>query len=185
MNLRRILFLLAAASLAACGGSSSLRTPRYAPAEYRLGVEDVVQVAVWREPELDVVAPVRPDGKLTVPLAGELQAAGRTAREIEDEITQRLGTRLTSPVVSVVVKELNSSRIYVLGEVAKPGVYPLRGPTNLLEAIAVAGGLTEFAGKSNTVLHTDPQHPRGSVNFDDCVRGAPCELAPGDTVVVP
>jgi polysaccharide export outer membrane protein len=181
------LLLLAAVAAACAAGGAAPRTPRYAPGEYRLGVEDLVQVTVWREPDLDVVAPVRPDGRISVPLVGDIEAEGRTARELEQTITTHLADRIASPVVSVVVKELNASRVFVLGEVAKPGAYPLRGAMTVLQALALAGGLTEFASKGGIVL----LHPengrivRYAVDYDDAVRGAAYELAPGDTVVVP
>jgi polysaccharide export outer membrane protein len=178
--------LLVVAGCASGGGAP--RTPRYAPTEYRLGVEDLVQITVWREPDLDVVAPVRPDGRISVPLAGEIDAAGKTARELEQTIAGRLDGRIASPVVSVVVKELNAGRVFVLGEVVKPGAYPLRGAMTVLQALALAGGLTEFASKSGIVLlHAgdDGKVVRYYVDYDEAVRGTAYELAPGDTVVVP
>jgi polysaccharide export outer membrane protein len=189
MMASRTTLLLASITWAGCAGSSGEmpHTPAYSPSEYHLGVEDMVQISVWREPDLGIIAPVRPDGKISVPLAGDLEAAGRTARELQDEIAGRLSDRIASPVVSVVVKELNSPRIFVLGEVAKPGAYPIRTATTILQALAIAGGLTEFASKSGIVLlHPDGTRTvRYEVDYDDAVKGTAIQLAPGDTVVVP
>src|SRR5262249_31554776 len=103
--------------LASCGGSTSAAakgTRPFAPKEYRIGVEDVLEIAVWREPELSTTAPVKPDGKVSVPVAGELVAVGRTAHELEGELAQKLAGRIANPTVTVVVKEVNASRVFVL-----------------------------------------------------------------------
>ncbi len=180
---------VAVAALVACGGSQASRKPAASrpPMEYRIGVEDVVEVSVWKEPELSTTAPVRPDGRITVPLAGEIKAAGRTAKQLEREIAGKLAERIASPVVSVGVKEVGG-RVFVLGEVARPGVYPLRGALNLLEALALAGGLTEFADPDDIVVlrraAADGER-RIRVSYGDAVGGkALFDLLPGDTVVV-
>jgi polysaccharide biosynthesis/export protein len=189
IDVRRAMAL--ALVLAGCGGSTSdavRKTRPFAPAEYRLGVEDVVEVAVWKEPELSVTAPVRPDGKLTVPVAGEIVAAGRTAHELEQEIVHKLSVRIAAPVVTVVVKEVNASRVFVLGEVTKPGAYPLRGAMTVVQALALAGGMTEFAKRSDIVIlrptSTGAQE-RLQLDYEDAVKSAAIMLSPGDTVVVP
>jgi polysaccharide export outer membrane protein len=181
----------ALASLAGCGGSTSpaaTQAPPFAPKEYRIGVEDVIEIAVWKEPDLSTTAPVRPDGKVTVPLAGEVTAAGRTAHELEAELAEKFATRIAAPTVTVVVKELNASRVFVLGEVAKPGAYPMRGALTVVQALALAGGMTEFADKGGIVIlrRDGASQQRLRLDFDDAVRGAAAiELVPGDTVVVP
>jgi polysaccharide export outer membrane protein len=179
-------------TLASCGGSTSeaVRTTHaFAPTEYVIGVEDVVQVSIWREPELGVIAPVRPDGRITVPVVGEIEAAGHTAHQLEAEVASRLGSRISSPVVNVVVKEVNASRIFVLGEVAKPGAYPLRGALTIVQALAMAGGMTEFAGKSHIVIlrrTAEGKQARLKLDYEDALKGErTIELVPGDTVVVP
>jgi polysaccharide export outer membrane protein len=174
----------------ACGGSTSSaarETRPFAPAEYRIGVEDVLEISVWKEPQLNTTAPVRPDGKISVPLAGEVEAAGRTAKELEAELASRYATRINSPTVSVVVKELNASRVFVLGEVARPGVYPMRGALTVVQALALAGGLTEFADRDDIVIlrRAESGQQRLKLDLEDAVGSAAIELAPGDTVVVP
>jgi len=182
----------ALAALGGCGGTTSTAAKEarpFAPQEYRIGIEDVLEIAVWKEPELSTTAPVRPDGKVTVPVAGEIAAAGRTAHELEAELAQKFGSRIASPTVTVVVKELNSSRVFILGEVSKPGGYPMRGSMTVVQALAMAGGMTEFANKSDiTILRRGDKgtQQRLNVDFNDAVKGdAPIELVPGDTVVVP
>lgn len=183
---------LATAMATGCGGSTSRAvrdTKPFTPGEYRIGIEDVLQIDVWKEPQLATTAPVRPDGKVTVPLAGEIQAAGKTAKELEAELAQKFSQRIASPTVTVVVKEINAGRVFVLGEVAKPGAYPMRGAMNVVQVLALAGGLTEFANKSDIVIlrrgETGAQQ-RLSLNLNDAVKeGYAAELAPGDTVVVP
>jgi polysaccharide export outer membrane protein len=182
--------LVAVAAEAGCAGTTSEQvktTHSFAPSEYVIGVEDVVQVSVWREPELGVTAPVRPDGRITVPVVGEIGAAGRTARQLEAELAGKLAERVSSPVVNVVVKEINASRIFVLGEVAKPGMYPLRGALTVVQALAMAGGMTEFAGKSHILIlrRTTAGQQRLTLDYEDALKSGPFELIPGDTVVVP
>jgi len=179
-------------ALAACGGSTSAEVRQakaFTPQEYRVGVEDVLEIAVWREPELSTTAPVRPDGKVSVPVVGEIQAVGRTAHELEDEVAKKLANRIANPTVVVVVKEVNASRVFVLGEVAKPGAYPMRGAMTVVQALALAGGMTEFASKGDiTILRRADGGGQHSyhLDFNDAVKGdAPIELVPGDTVVVP
>jgi polysaccharide export outer membrane protein len=179
--------------LLSCGGSTSaeVRDQRpFAPSEYRVGVEDVLEIAVWREPELSTTAPIRPDGKVSVPVAGEIQAVGKTAHELEDELAKKLSGRIANPTVVVVVKEVNASRVFVLGEVAKPGAYPMRGAMTVIQALALAGGMTEFANKGDITILRRMDGGGGQrslhLDFNDAVKSnAPIELVPGDTVVVP
>jgi polysaccharide biosynthesis/export protein len=192
MNMRLMLVVALAAAVAGCGGSTSKaarETLPYSPQDYRIGVEDLLEIAVWKEPQLSTTAPVRPDGKITVPLAGEIQAAGMTAKQLEGVLAARYAERIATPTVTVTVKELNAARVFVLGEVAKPGAYPMRGALTVVQALALAGGLTEFADKGGIVIlrkaDTGKQQ-RLHLNLDDAVAsGGPIELVPGDTVVVP
>ncbi len=189
-RLGALLLFLPGLAAVGCGGSTSMaaREARpFAPEEYRIGIEDLLEINVWKEPQLSTTAPVRPDGKVTVPVAGEIQAAGHTAKELEALLTQKLAERIASPTVTVVVKEINGARVFVLGEVAKPGAYPIRGAMTVVQALALAGGLTEFAneGKINILRRGETGgQTRLSVNLHDAY-GTPIELAPGDTVVVP
>jgi polysaccharide export outer membrane protein len=173
-----------------CGGhhSGQRNSVPSRPIDYRLGAEDVVEVSVWKEPGLSTVAPVRPDGRISVPIAGDLQAEGKTTRELEREITARLRAVVASPIVSVIVKEIHASRVYVVGEVAKPGAFPLRGRLDVIQAIALAGGLTEFADRDDiTVLRKLPDGKEERLGFDygqASAEGGAFALYPGDTVVV-
>jgi polysaccharide biosynthesis/export protein len=179
------------AGAAGCGGSTSAaarETRPFAPNEYRIGVEDVLEIAVWKEPQLSTTAPVRPDGRITVPVVGEVEAAGKTGKELEALLAQKLAQRIASPTVTVVIKELNSSRVFVLGEVAKPGVYPMRGAMTVVQALAIAGGMTEFADRDEIVILRragDGGQQKLNVAYADALKGTPINLVPGDTVVVP
>ena len=126
-------------------------------ADYRLGVNDVIDVHVWKERELSRVIPVRPDGKISLPLAGELVAEGRTALELGESITQRLKTYVAAPEVTVMVQQINSQRYFVMGEVQGPGTYPLTVPTTVMQALSMAGGFREFAdtGKITIIRRTE------------------------------
>ena len=190
-NLPLSLFLsLAGALVPGCGGSGGHETSKVppTPVEYRLGPEDLVEVNVWKEPGLSTTAPVRPDGKITVPAIGELLAEGRTTGELEREITSRLRQLITSPSVAVIVKEIHASRIYVVGEVAKPGSFPLRGRLDVLQAIALAGGLTEFADREDIIVlrrFHNGREERLAFNYGHVAgSGGAFTLYPGDTVVV-
>ena len=107
---------------------------------YRIGREDILDVAVWRDADLSRTLPVRPDGFISLPMVGELKAEGRTPTELSDEIREALKPYVQEPRVTVVVREVNSSRVFITGEVAHPGAYPLRGRVSILQAIALAGG---------------------------------------------
>jgi polysaccharide export outer membrane protein len=158
--------------------------------EYTIGREDVLEVSVWKDPALTTTAPVRPDGKLSVPMIGDVDADGKTTRELSKEIAARLTPYVKEPVVSVIVREVNSRKFAIVGEVSKPGVYQMRGRTSILQAVAQAGGLTEFASRGGIVVirsAKDGKERRLSVNLNDVVEGdarVPT-LWPGDTVYVP
>ena len=107
--------------------------------------EDLIECFVYKEPELTATVVVRPDGMISLPLAGEIQATGKTAPELKTEITEKLREFIADPVVSVIVKEINSPKISVFGEVRKPDVFPIKQRMSVLDAIALAGGFTEFA----------------------------------------
>lgn len=157
--------------------------------QYRLGPEDVIEVFVWREPDLSRTVMVRPDGKVSLPLVDEIHAAGKSALEIQDEITRALARYLESPVVSVVVAEINSPTVSVVGEVREAGRYPLRQRTTVLDALALAGGFTEFADRGHVVIvRRGPEGPtRIRVDLGDVLKGKADdvpELQPDDTVYV-
>ncbi len=176
--------------LGACASTPAPIPTAPAASEYRLGLDDVVEVAVWRDHDLSRTVPVRPDGKISLPLIGEIQAAGLSAPELKQAIEARLTPYVEKPAVSVIVREINSQRFFVVGQVAHPGAFPLRSPTTALQALAQAGGLAEFADENSIVLlrHLHDGVRRYALRYDDMVGargGRAVYLAPGDTLVVP
>lgn len=159
-----------------------------AQADYELGPEDVIEVFVWKEPELSTTVIVRPDGRITLPLAGELEAAGKTPASLQSDIAGELERYIEQPVVTVIVKEINSRQISVLGEVRRPGRYRIAQRTTVLDAIALGGGFTEFAHRNNVVVlrKTSSGVRRMRVPVQHILRNgtAPLYLEPGDTVYV-
>jgi polysaccharide export outer membrane protein len=185
-------FALALASLGLAAGCAHETTPPppLAVGEYRIGKEDVVAVEVWKDPALSVKEPVRPDGKISLPMIGDITAEGRTAKELQQEITTRLQPMVNEPVVSVQVSEINAARFFVLGEVAHAGAFPVRGSMNVLQALALAGGPTEYANRSAIVVirrGENGKEARYRVNYREVVSGKAqaITLLPGDTVYVP
>ncbi|HYD41182.1 MAG TPA: polysaccharide biosynthesis/export family protein [Anaeromyxobacter sp.] len=184
---------LIACSVAAAGCAST-KVSRMAAepprGEYRIGKEDVIEVVVFREPELSRVVPVRPDGKISLPLAGEMDAAGKTAAELQGGIAKVLAAYVREPAVSVLVREINASRVFVLGEVVRPGGFPLRGPMTVVQAIAIAGGRTPYAGDRVVWLREkkDGKTEKATLSFRDLVKGEESGelwLASGDVLYVP
>ena len=155
---------------------------------FLLGPEDVVAVFVWKEDELSTTATVRPDGLITLPLVGDLAAEGRTPHQLQEEIRQRLEKYIAVPVVTVMVQEINSRQISVLGEVRRPGRYRLGPQTTVLDAVAMGGGFTEFADRNKvTVLRrTENGVQRIPVHLKRMLRagGQTFYLEPQDTVQV-
>jgi polysaccharide biosynthesis/export protein len=159
---------------------------------YLIGDDDILDINVWKEPELSKQVPVRSDGKISLPLVGEMQAAGKTPVQLEDEITTRLRNFITEPAVTVMVAKINSLKFNVMGEVIKPGSYSLTTTTTVVDAIATAGGFRDFAKKKSIyVLHqnADGTEARLSFNYNEFVKGKNAKqnvrLQAGDTVVVP
>jgi polysaccharide export outer membrane protein len=157
--------------------------------EYRLGPEDVIEVFVWKEPELATTVVIRPDGRISLPLADELMASGKTAAELQQEITVKLSKYVNQPVVNVMVKQVNSLKISVLGEVRKPDVYRIKNRVTVLDAIAMAGGFTDLARPNRVILlRNTPAGPqRIKINIRQLVAesdGKPFYLQTLDTVYV-
>lgn len=159
---------------------------------YVIGPEDVLSIVVWKEPDFTKVVPVRPDGMISVALAGDIKAAGLTVKELQDNLTKQLKTYIDNPEVSVSVQEFHSQKFNILGEVNKPGAYPLAGPTTILDAIAQAGGFKDFAKtKKIYVLRTmaDGKQVKLPFNYNEVIKGNQMNtnvpLEPRDTVVVP
>jgi polysaccharide export outer membrane protein len=159
--------------------------------DYRLGPGDKLRVEVYGEPQLSQALQVRPDGKITLTLIGDIGAAGRTSLELRDALTTALKQYINSPSVTVIVQDAVANQIDVVGEVASPGQQVLLGPVTILQAVSRAGGLKEFAkrGSIYVLRHTSkggtPQ--RIDAQYKDALNGkvAPMVLQPGDTVVVP
>jgi polysaccharide biosynthesis/export protein len=158
-------------------------------AEYRLGPEDVIEVFVWKEPELAATVVIRPDGRISLPLADELVASGKTPAELQQEITAKLSKYVNQPMVNVMVKQVNSLKISVLGEVRRPDVYKINNRVTLLDAIAMAGGFTDLARPNKVVLlRTTPAGPqRIKINIRQLVADGnrtPLYLQTLDTIYV-
>jgi polysaccharide biosynthesis/export protein len=164
--------------------------------EFLLGPEDVLEVTVWRNQDLSRIVVVRPDGKISLPLIGDVQASGLTAAQVAAKIAARLTEFKENPNVSVSIKEVNSYFIYVLGEVLKPGKYPIKSYATVLQGVSLAGGFTNFASKSKmavlrTVANGDGnQHQiRIPVPYNELISGTGAIenfiLKSGDTIVVP
>jgi polysaccharide export outer membrane protein len=185
----RLVLLLVLAAFSPAGAQD---TPPAAPL-YLIGPEDVLSLSVWRETELSVTVPVRPDGRISAPLVGEVEVAGRTPVEVQQAIEDRLVAFLTArPTVTVIVSEVNSRKIYILGQVAAPGVFDLRRPLSALQAIALAGGLTEFADQNGIlVISRQPEGQETRRRFDykravsEKGSGEDIQLQPGDIIHVP
>lgn len=193
MMMRRSLLTLVLVPLLvpspAAGQVDSRQESRQADsAAYTLGAGDVLEVFVWKEPELSVTTTVRPDGRIALPLAGELVASGRTTQDLQESITSRLQEYLDLPVVTVMVKEINSPQISVLGEIRRPGRYRVTERVTILDAIALGGGFTEFANRSAVVVirKTPSGVRRYRINVRSMLRngGGPFYLEPRDTVYV-
>lgn len=188
--------------LTACAGTA--RTPgavdvpaaaQISSEAYRIGVDDEVQVSVWRNPELSVTVPVRPDGMISVPLIGDVQAGGRTPSEVGEEIRTRLAAYVRDPQVAVILTELRSheylSRVRVTGAVRQPVSLPFRQGMTVLDAVLAAGGLSEFAAPDRAVLYRSDRERSESfkVRLDRILERGDLQtnfkVAPGDVITVP
>ncbi len=161
--------------------------------EYWIGPEDVLDITVWRNADLSKQVLVRPDGRVSLPLIGDITAVGKTAAELAEVISAKLKEFKENPQVSIVVKEVNSYAIYVLGEVARPAKYPLKSKTTILQAITLAGGFLPTAARNKLVVFRFGENGEKDVklraSYDDIVlrdgAGQNITLKPGDTLVVP
>lgn len=160
--------------------------------DYVIGPDDVLAVNVWKENEISQEVPVRPDGKVSLPLIGDVQASGLTPQALQQSIRAKLAAYLVNPTVAVMVREARSHRFNVVGEVQHPGSYVLGQPLTVLDALATAGGFRDFA-KTRSIyvlrLHGDGTHERLAFNYKQVILGRNLgqniPLRPGDTVVVP
>jgi polysaccharide biosynthesis/export protein len=158
---------------------------------YKIGPQDVLKIDVWKEDQLTRTVPVRPDGKITLPLLNDIQAVGLTPMELASAISEQLKKYINNPQVTVSVAEINSRRIYVTGEIAKAGTYALLPHMTVLQALSSSGGFTQFAREKNIyVLRTENgKQTKIPFNYKEAVRGKNpaqnIELLPGDVIVVP
>jgi polysaccharide biosynthesis/export protein len=157
-----------------------------------IGDGDVLSINVWKETEVSKLVPVRSDGKISLPLVGEVQAAGRTPLKLEQDIASRLKNYISEPEVTVIVEQINSRKFNILGMVSKPGTYPLVNSATVLDAISMAGGFRDFAKqKSIYVLRQNPDGTQTRIpfNYKQVVKGENpaqnVQLQPHDTIVVP
>jgi len=167
--------------------------------DYIIGPEDVLEIIVWRNADLSKVVTVRPDGKISLPLIGDVEATGLTPSQLTQKIVERLKQYKETPTVSVILQQVNSYAVYVLGEVTKPGRYSLKSKTTLLQALTNAGGFAPLAARNKIVIfrwaegQNGQNGPTGEIklkaSYDDIVLrdNSPQNvvLRPGDTVVVP
>jgi polysaccharide export outer membrane protein len=162
--------------------------------DYIIGPEDMLEITVWRNTDLSRLVQVRPDGRISLPLIGDVTAVGKTPTQLTAEISMKLKEYKENPSVAIVVKEVNSYAIYVLGEVGKPGKYPLKTKTTLLQGITIAGGFTPIAARNRLVVFRfNDNGANGNeklkASYDDIVlrdgSQQNLELKPGDTIVVP
>lgn len=185
------LFLFAIAG-SALAEDVVVRTEEDPTNAYAIGIGDVLEISVWKNPELGVTTPVRPDGRISVPLLGDIQASGMTPLALRQTLTDQFKEFVTAPGVSVVIKEINSRKVFVTGEVKTPGSYDLQPRTKLLQVLAMAGGLTPYA-KKKVILLRDSRDGRGDrryeLDLDSILSGKRTSdnlvLQPGDTVIVP
>ncbi|MGE0406163.1 MAG: polysaccharide biosynthesis/export family protein [Candidatus Korobacteraceae bacterium] len=183
------------AQASAPGASNSSDAPTPAPEamgpDYVIGLGDVLNINVWKEPEVSSSVPVRPDGKISLPLVNDIQAASLTPMQLGDSIRSKLEKYIAAPQVTVVVTSVNSRMVYLVGEVGRPGSFSLLPNMTLLQALSAAGGVSQFAdSKKIYVLRNENGKPRRiPFNYKEALQGLHpeqnIELVPGDTIVVP
>jgi polysaccharide export outer membrane protein len=176
-----------AATSPAAGGNAA-KTAAADP-NYVIGAQDVLDISVWKEEQLTKTVPVRPDGKISMPLLNDVQAAGLTPTQLAMQITESLKKYVTDPQVTVIVREINSQRVYLLGEVARAGAYPLLPNMTVLQALSSAGGFTQFANlKKIYVLRVENgKQQKFPFNYKHALESPDQNivLKAGDTIVIP
>jgi polysaccharide biosynthesis/export protein len=157
-----------------------------------IGNDDVLAINVWKEPDISRTVPVRSDGKISLPLAGQIQAAGRTPLRLEQDIAATLKNYIAEPEVTVIVEQINSQKFNILGQVNRPGAYVISNSATVLDAIAVAGGFRDFAKQKSIYIlrqNADGTQTRIRFNYKEVVKGQNLaqnvKLQPSDTIVVP
>ncbi len=176
------------------GASTSLTQSTSKPHDgsFVIGNDDLLAINVWKEPDISRSIPVRTDGRISLPLVGEVQAAGRTPLQLEQDISTKLQSYISQPEVTVMVQEIRSQKFNILGQVTKPGSYPLETATTVLDAIAAAGGFRDFANQKGIyILRQNPGggQSRIAFNYKQVIKGKSAQqnitLQPRDTIVVP
>jgi polysaccharide export outer membrane protein len=169
--------------------SASVAQGSGADPSYRLGPEDQLRISVWENKELTLDLVVRPDGKISMPLIQDVVAEGLTATQLAADIQEKLAAYILNPEVSVIVLQVNAPKYYVIGYVTRPGTYPLRGDTSVLQALSLAGGLTQFASPRSIKLirGTFGRQETRKINYYEIIDSGEGNylLKPGDTIVVP
>ena len=157
--------------------------------DYRIGPEDVLSISVWKNDAMSRIVPVRPDGMISLPLLDDVRAAGLTPMELRDLIAQKLTEFVPSPAVSVIVNEVKSFKVAVIGEVLRPARYDLKSRTTVLDVLALAGGFNQFAARTRLVVirMEGTQQNRIAVNYNKVINGEGDNpvLRPGDIIIVP
>lgn len=191
-----LIAVLVAGATGCAGDQPNYKVEMVAPSEFLLGPEDVLNVTIWKNQDLSREVVVRPDGMISMPLVGDIQATGLTANLLAKRIAERLTEYLASPIVFVQVKDVNSYFIYVMGEVAKPGKYSLKSYANVMQGISLAGGFTPYAKKNKIkVLRVSADGSNSKhqveipVQYDEILKGNAVPgnffLRIGDVIVVP
>jgi polysaccharide export outer membrane protein len=171
--------------------TQDINKPDTTTSHYLIGPNDVLNIFIWREPDLTQDVVVMPDGRITFPMVGEIMAQGRTVSELKDMITERLKNFITAPEVTVIVRSSQSRIIYTIGKVNGPGPYPLTPGMTVLQALSVAGGLTDWADLKNIIIvrRLGEKEIQIPFNYKDFIAGKNPEqnilLKPSDTIVVP
>ena len=161
------------------------------PPDYVIGTDDILTIVFWREKELTSEAVVRPDGMVSLPLLNDVPAAGLTPEQLRLKVTEAAAQLIEEPTVTVIVKQINSRKVFITGEIAKPGPYPLGGPTTVLQLLAMAGGVNDFADAENiSIVRTENGRTESfRFNYNEVKRRRKLEqnilLKPNDTIVVP
>lgn len=183
---------LVPADVSTASTSTNAAVPKPHDQDFVIGNGDVLAISVWKQPDLSRSVPVRSDGKVSLPLIGEIMAKGQTPAKLEKELTAKFQPFLAEPEVTVIVEQINSEKFNILGRVTKPGSYQLVSPTTVLDAIALAGGCKEFAKQKQIYIlrrHPDGTETRLPFNYQDVIKGKNTEqnvdLQPRDTIVVP
>jgi polysaccharide export outer membrane protein len=187
------LFFAMAFFFGCIGSAAAKSTPKkpVADDEYIIGVGDILSIQVWREPELTKTLTVRTDGRISMPLVGDVMVKGRSIRELTSYLTKEFGKVITEPAVSVTLVENRSKRYYLVGQVQQPGEFPITGPITVLQAIARGGGFLEWAKKDRieVVRRVAGGEKRLNFDYDAFIKGKKQEqnilISPGDTIIVP